>query len=52
MAHHRWSAFQLGCDARYAGVPVTLCPYDPGINAQEWTTGWYAVDQAIARVTR
>lgn len=38
-------AFNLGCDARLVGEPITWCQYDIGELRKYWKLGWRDVDK-------
>lgn len=37
-------AFNSGCDARLAGLPLEACPYRSGVSRAEWARGWRDVN--------
>ena len=34
-------AFNLGSDARIAGLPLTACPYPSAVEAKAWRSGFH-----------
>lgn len=45
------SPFRQGADARYAGKPLTACPYTFGSpQAKDWRDGWNAIEKSMSNV--
>ncbi len=38
------AVFAAGRDARWNGLPITDCPYEPGEQRTDWENGWKAED--------
>lgn len=39
-------AFNLGCDARLIGEPISWCCFDESDLRKEWKSGWRDVDRS------